>query len=55
MKKPCSSEHGFCNKVEMLKDFRFYYLCLYFVYHNFQNGYFWISLRPILFEVICEK
>ena len=28
---------------------------LYFVYQNFQNGYFRTSLFSILFEVICEK
>ena len=28
---------------------------LYFVYQNFQNGYFRTSLFSILFEVICKK
>ena len=28
---------------------------LYFVYQNFQNGYFRTSLFSILFEVICGK
>ena len=28
---------------------------LYFVYQNFQNCYFWISLFSIFFEVICWK
>ena len=42
-------------KVETRKDFRFYYFWLYFVYQNFHNGYFRISLFTILFEVICGK
>ena len=45
----------FCNRVEMLKDFWFCYFCLYFVYQNFQTGFFQISLHTILFEVICWK
>ena len=44
-----------CNKAETRKDFRFHYFWLYFVYQNFQNGYFWVSLFSILFEVICGK
>ena len=44
-----------CNKVKMRKDFGFYCFWLYFVYQNFQNGYFRISLFSILFEVICGK
>ena len=44
-----------CNKVETRKDFRFYYLWLYFVYQNFQNRYFWISLFILFFELICGK
>ena len=44
-----------CNKVETRKDFRFHYFWLYFVYQNFQNGYFRISLFSILFETICSK
>ena len=39
----------------MRKDFRFYYFWLYFVYQNFQNGYFWISVFTTFFEVICGK
>ena len=39
-----------CNKVETRKDFRFYYFWLYFVYQNFQNGYFRISLFAIFFQ-----
>ena len=34
------------------KCFRFYYLWLYFVYQNLQNGYFWISLLNVFFEVV---
>ena len=44
-----------CNKVETRKNFRFHYFWLYFVYQNFQNGYFRISLFSILLEVICGK
>ena len=44
-----------CSKVEMCEDFKFYYLWLYFIYHNFQNGYFQTSLFTIFFEVICGK
>ena len=36
----------------MCKDFRFYYFWWYFVFQNFQNGYFRISLCTILFEDI---
>ena len=36
----------------MCKDFRFYYFWWYFVFQNFQNGYFQISLCTILFEDI---
>ena len=31
----------------MRKDFRFHYFWLYFVYQNFQNGYFQISIFRI--------
>ena len=41
-----------CNKAEMCKDFTFYYFWCYFVFQNFQNGYFRISLCTILFEDI---
>ena len=39
---------SYYNKVETRKYFRFYYFWLYFVYQNFQNGYFQISLLVIL-------
>ena len=34
------------------RNFKFCYFWLYFVYQNFQNSYFRISLRTILFEAI---
>ena len=46
--KLCSQEWTcLCNKVETHKDFRFSYFWLYFVYQNFQNGYFLIILLTI--------
>ena len=46
--KLCSQEWTWlCNKVETRKDFRFCYFWLYFVYQNFQNGYFRIILLTI--------
>ena len=46
--KLCSQEWTcLCNKVETRKDFRFCYFWLYFVYQNFQNGYFRIILLTI--------
>ena len=39
-----SHDHGLIsfifNNVETSKDFRFHYFWLYFVYQNFQNGFF---------------
>ena len=50
--KPCSPfrEYRFIIKLKR-KDFRFCYFWLYFVYQNFQNGYFRISLRTIFFVI----
>ena len=46
--KLCSQEWTWlCNKVETRKDFRFCCFWLYFVYQNFQNGYFQIILLTI--------
>ena len=43
-----------CSQVETRKGFRFHYLWLYFVYQNFQNGYFRISLVSININSLNE-